>query len=156
MTLPDAAGESGSKTAQVRLTTQEKLDLIKPLVIRFMLPLFAVYVEEYVINSVRHLCQMVDGRWARSSRSEDQIYGDGMVMAYVQGVAPTLVFPLPTHGPWSRLFKSPRDYYPFWSLTCEWDSLLCGPNSLKTSMPTLHLNAPPAPIRDSYVPAASR
>jgi hypothetical protein len=36
-----------------------------------------------------------------------------------QGVAPTLVFPIPTHGPWSVLFKSPRDYYPFWSLTCE-------------------------------------
>lgn len=34
------------------LTTRDKIELVKPLVIRFMLPLFAVYVEEYVINSV--------------------------------------------------------------------------------------------------------
>lgn len=36
-----------------RLTTQEKMKLLRPLVVRYMLPLCAVYVEEYVINSVR-------------------------------------------------------------------------------------------------------
>ena len=36
----------------VRLSTADKVALVKPLVIRYMLPLFAVYVEEYVINSV--------------------------------------------------------------------------------------------------------
>jgi hypothetical protein len=34
------------------LTTSEKLVLIRPLVLRYMLPLCAVYIEEYVINSV--------------------------------------------------------------------------------------------------------
>lgn len=42
----------------------------------------------------------------------------------LQGVAPTLVFPIPSHGIWSWLFKTPRDYYPFWSLTCRL-SLYC-------------------------------
>lgn len=37
----------------LRLTTQEKMKLLRPLVVRYMLPLCAVYVEEYVINSVR-------------------------------------------------------------------------------------------------------
>lgn len=105
LSLPDAEAESGTKMAQVRLTTQEKLDLIKPLVLRFMFPLFAVYVEEYVINSVRDFTYQCKQNRVRSADK--------------QGVAPTLVFPLPAYGPWARLFKSPRDYYPFWSLTCE-------------------------------------
>jgi hypothetical protein len=34
------------------LTTGEKLALMRPLVLRYMLPLCAVYIEEYIINSV--------------------------------------------------------------------------------------------------------
>lgn len=37
---------------EVYLTPREKLDLLKPLVVRYMLPLCLVYIEEYVINSV--------------------------------------------------------------------------------------------------------
>lgn len=70
---------------KVYLSASDKWELFKPLVLRYMLPLCFVYIEEYIINS---------------------------------GVAPTLVFPIPTSGPWSLLFKTPRDYYPFWSLTC--------------------------------------
>jgi battenin len=65
-----------------------------------MLPLCAVYIEEYLINSVGPSLVMLG--WTDAQ----------------QGVAPTLVFPLPTSGVWATLFKSPRDYYPFWSLTC--------------------------------------
>ena len=36
----------------VYLTTGEKLALMRPLVLRYMLPLCAVYIEEYIINSV--------------------------------------------------------------------------------------------------------
>lgn len=43
----------------------------------------------------------------------------GLWLMVFQGVAPTLVFPVPTAGFWTRVFKSPRDYYPFWSLTCK-------------------------------------
>ncbi|KAK8844113.1 hypothetical protein IAR55_006907 [Kwoniella newhampshirensis] len=92
-------------TGNVRLTTKEKLDLLRPLVLRYMVPLCAVYVEEYVINS---------------------------------GVAPTLVFPLPTEGIWSKLFQSPRDYYPFWSLTYQTFVFL--------SRSTLSLGIPPLPL----------
>lgn len=40
--------------SRIYLTTGEKLALIKPLVLRYMLPLCAVYIEEYIINSVSH------------------------------------------------------------------------------------------------------
>lgn len=68
------------------LELSDKLALAKPLVVRYMLPLFCVYVAEYVINS---------------------------------GVAPTLAWESPKHGLWAKVFKTSRDYYPFWSLTCE-------------------------------------
>ncbi|OWZ63966.1 protein BTN1 [Cryptococcus neoformans] len=96
----------------LRLTTQEKMKLLRPLVVTYMLPLCAVYVEEYVINS---------------------------------GVAPTLVFPLPTYGIWSWLFKSPRDYYPFWSLTYQTFVFL--------SRSSLSLGLPPIPKRLLPLPA---
>ncbi|KGB75781.2 protein BTN1 [Cryptococcus deuterogattii R265] len=106
----------GGKTLEgvgaLRLTTQEKIELLRPLVVRYMLPLCAVYVEEYVINS---------------------------------GVAPTLVFPLPTYGIWSWLFKSPRDYYPFWSLTYQTFVFL--------SRSSLSLGLPPIPKRLLPIPA---
>ncbi|KIR99802.1 protein BTN1 [Cryptococcus deuterogattii 2001/935-1] len=106
----------GGKTLEgvgaLRLTTQEKIELLRPLVVRYMLPLCAVYVEEYVINS---------------------------------GVAPTLVFPLPTYGIWSWLFKSPRDYYPFWSLTYQTFVFL--------SRSSLSLGLPPIPKRLLPLPA---
>ncbi|KAJ9098490.1 hypothetical protein QFC19_006357 [Naganishia cerealis] len=76
--LPSAA------VYEVVLSTQEKIELVKPLVLKFMLPLFLVYAFEYIINT---------------------------------GVAPTLAFPPPHSGPWTHVFKSVRDYYPFWSLT---------------------------------------
>ncbi|WVQ90242.1 protein BTN1 [Cryptococcus gattii] len=106
----------GGKTLEgvgaLRLTTQEKMELLRPLVVRYMLPLCAVYVEEYIINS---------------------------------GVAPTLVFPLPTYGIWSWLFKSPRDYYPFWSLTYQTFVFL--------SRSSLSLGLPPIPKRLLPLPA---
>ncbi|WVW79495.1 hypothetical protein I302_101464 [Kwoniella bestiolae CBS 10118] len=97
---------------KVHLSTKEKLDLLKPLVLRYMVPLCAVYVEEYVINS---------------------------------GVAPTLVFPLPTSGLWSKLFKSPRDYYPFWALTYQTFVFL--------SRSSLSLSLPPIPLRFLPLPS---
>ncbi|OCF56338.1 protein BTN1 [Kwoniella mangroviensis CBS 10435] len=96
---------------RIHLSTKEKLDLLKPLVLRYMVPLCAVYVEEYVINS---------------------------------GVAPTLVFPLPTSGIWSKLFKSPRDYYPFWSLTYQ-TFVFLSRSSLSLSFPPIPLTLLPLP-----------
>ncbi|ODN81096.1 protein BTN1 [Cryptococcus amylolentus CBS 6039] len=107
------AGEDvEGKMNGLRLTTKEKMVLLRPLVVRYMLPLCAVYVEEYVINS---------------------------------GVAPTLVFPLPATGIWSHLFKSPRDYYPFWSLTYQ--------SFVFLSRSSLSLGLPPLPRRLLPLPA---
>jgi len=36
----------------VHLSPRDKIELVKPLVLRYMLPLCLVYIEEYVINSV--------------------------------------------------------------------------------------------------------
>ncbi|ODO09556.1 protein BTN1 [Cryptococcus amylolentus CBS 6273] len=103
---------SSEYTNRLRLTTKEKMVLLRPLVVRYMLPLCAVYVEEYIINS---------------------------------GVAPTLVFPLPATGVWSHLFKSPRDYYPFWSLTYQ--------SFVFLSRSSLSLGLPPLPRRLLPLPA---
>jgi len=71
------------------LTFAEKLELAKPLLLPYMLPLFAVYFAEYTINT---------------------------------GIAPTLVYPPPrpeSNPVFSHVFKTLRDYYPFWQLTYQ-------------------------------------
>ncbi|WVQ73601.1 hypothetical protein IAR50_003180 [Cryptococcus sp. DSM 104548] len=109
----DVEGTEG-KGKGLRLTTKEKMALLRPLVVRYMLPLCAVYVEEYVINS---------------------------------GVAPTLIFPLPVSGVWSHLFKSPRDYYPFWALTYADQTFVF------ISRSSLSIGLPPLPRRLLSLPA---
>ncbi|ORY33130.1 batten's disease protein Cln3 [Naematelia encephala] len=118
ISLPGSeAGHRDSKRVEVRLTTSEKIELLKPLVVRYMVPLCAVYVEEYVINS---------------------------------GVAPTLVFPLPTSGIWSTLFKSPRDYYPFWSLTYQ-TFVFLSRSSLSLGLPAIPLGLLPIPTIVQFI-----
>lgn len=71
------------------LSLSERLELAKPLLVPFMLPLFTVYFAEYTINT---------------------------------GIAPTLLYPIPSpesHTLFSMVFKSLRDYYPFWQLTYQ-------------------------------------
>ncbi|PLW21284.1 hypothetical protein PCANC_05062 [Puccinia coronata f. sp. avenae] len=71
------------------LTFPEKLRLARPLLIPYMLPLFAVYFAEYTINTA---------------------------------IAPTLLYPPPrpeSNPVFSLIFKSLRDYYPFWQLTYQ-------------------------------------
>ena len=51
-TLPPALPPSDTKPSKIHLSTSEKIQLLKPLMVRYMLPLCAVYIEEYVINSV--------------------------------------------------------------------------------------------------------
>jgi battenin len=43
---------SQTASVQVILTTQEKIALVKPMLLPYMLPLFLVYVFEYIINAV--------------------------------------------------------------------------------------------------------
>lgn len=60
------------------------------------------------------------------------------------GVAPTLVFPLPTEGIWARLFISPRDYYPFWSLTYQ-TFVFISRSSLSLGLPAIPIRFLPLP-----------
>lgn len=50
------------QNTEYHLSTQEKLTLLKPLLLRYMLPLFMVYAEEYMINSVSLVVQTIDRR----------------------------------------------------------------------------------------------
>jgi hypothetical protein len=34
----------------------------------------------------------------------------------MQGVAPTLLYPVPSHGLISKIIRSVRDYYPLWQV----------------------------------------
>lgn len=35
---------------------------------------------------------------------------------HIQGIAPTLLFPVPSHGLLSKIIHSTRDYYPLWQV----------------------------------------
>ena len=74
---------------KVRLTFDEKLALLRPMLLPYILPLVTVYFAEYTIN---------------------------------QGVAPTLIYPLPTstsHPLLSLIIKKLTDYYPLYQLVYQ-------------------------------------
>lgn len=54
-----------------------------------------------------------------------------------QGITPVLAFPPPTTGAWRRVFKTTRDYYPFWALTYQ--------SFVFLSRSSLSLGFPPIP-----------
>ncbi|KAN0063912.1 battenin CLN3 protein [Thecaphora frezii] len=73
----------------VRLSFAEKMALLKPMLVPYILPLVTVYFAEYTIN---------------------------------QGVAPTLIYPLPTHSQHpllSLIIKKLSDYYPLYQLVYQ-------------------------------------
>lgn len=73
----------------VGLSLKDKIELIKPMLFVYIVPLVLVYFFEYTIN---------------------------------QGVAPTLLYPLPTrsnHPLLSLVIKQLKDYYPFYQLTYQ-------------------------------------
>ena len=49
---PSAANGVNGKAYKARLSTADKIELLKPLILQYMVPLCTVYIEEYVINSV--------------------------------------------------------------------------------------------------------
>ncbi|ETW77378.1 small molecule transporter [Heterobasidion irregulare TC 32-1] len=103
-----------SKTDTV-LSLAEKWRLAKPLLLRYMLPLFCVYLFEYTIN---------------------------------QGIAPTLIYPVPSgdsHSVLGNIIHSIRDYYPLWQLVYQTTVFL--------SRSTISLGLPPLPSRLLSLPA---
>ncbi|KAG6812454.1 hypothetical protein H0H92_002822 [Tricholoma furcatifolium] len=76
----------------VSLTLTDKWRILKPSIVKYMLPMFAVYLFEYTINQVH------------------------------RGVAPTLIYPVPIpqeHPILSMFIHSIRDYYPLWQLVYQ-------------------------------------
>ncbi|KAF9011963.1 batten's disease protein Cln3 [Cyathus striatus] len=90
----------------VSLTLDDKWRLVKPLIWRYMVPLFCVYLFEYTIN---------------------------------QGIAPTLLYPVPSpedHWILSKLIHSIRDYYPLWQLVYQ-TTVFLSRSSISLGIPAL-------------------
>ncbi|KAI6112369.1 batten's disease protein Cln3 [Pisolithus thermaeus] len=107
--------ENEYKSESIFLTTADKLRLLRPMVSKYMLPLFCVYLYEYTIN---------------------------------QGIAPTLLYPVPSPERYSLLSKiihSVRDYYPLWQLVYQITVFI--------SRSTISLGIPPVPVRLLPLPA---
>lgn len=97
------------------LSANDKWHLVQPLLLKYMLPLFCVYLFEYTIN---------------------------------QGVAPTLLYPVPSHSDHpllSKVIHSIRDYYPLWQLVYQTTVFL--------SRSTISLGLPPLPAKLLPFPA---
>jgi len=98
----------------VALSINDKLRLVRPLLARYMLPLFMVYLFEYTIN---------------------------------QGVAPTLLYPVPPPEKYwllSKIIHSVRDYYPLWALVYQ-TTVFLSRSSISIGIPPLPLNLLPLP-----------
>ncbi|KIL68388.1 hypothetical protein M378DRAFT_8473 [Amanita muscaria Koide BX008] len=97
-----------SSKQTITLSANDKWKLVKPLLLRYMLPLFCVYLFEYTIN---------------------------------QGVAPTLLYPVPSSQRYpllSKIIRSTRDYYPFWQLVYQ--------ATVFFSRSSISLGIPPLPV----------
>lgn len=103
--------------ATAGLSAADKLRLVKPMLLKYMLPLFCVYTFEYTIN---------------------------------QGVAPTLLYPVPSHGLISKIIHSVRDYYPLWQLVYQ-TTVFFSRSSISLGLKTLPARLLPAPAIIQFV-----
>ncbi|KAG1859261.1 batten's disease protein Cln3 [Suillus subluteus] len=101
----------------VSLSAADKWRLVKPMLLKYMLPLFCVYTFEYTIN---------------------------------QGVAPTLLYPVPSHGLISKIIHSVRDYYPLWQLVYQ-TTVFFSRSSISLGLKTLPARFLPAPAIIQFV-----
>ncbi|EIW79659.1 batten's disease protein Cln3 [Coniophora puteana RWD-64-598 SS2] len=109
---------SGAATSRleksVSLSATDKWRLVKPMLMKYMLPLFCVYTFEYTIN---------------------------------QGVAPTLLYPVPDPSRYwllSKIIHSVRDYYPLWQLVYQ-ASVFLSRSSISFGLPPIPERLLPAP-----------
>ncbi|KAF8178080.1 batten's disease protein Cln3 [Mycena galopus ATCC 62051] len=113
-----AGEEEGSAVSppkyNVSLTASDKWRLVRPLLVRYMVPLFCVYTFEYTIN---------------------------------QGIAPTLLYPVPSpeeHAFLSKIIHSVRDYYPLWQLVYQ-ATVFLSRSSISIGIPPLPPSLLPLP-----------
>ncbi|TKY90309.1 hypothetical protein EX895_000307 [Sporisorium graminicola] len=112
----DAEVPTATPNFRVRLTFQEKMSLLRPMLLPYIIPLVIVYAMEYTIN---------------------------------QGIAPTLIYPLPTretHPLLSLIVKKLTDYYPLYQLVYQTFVFLS-----RSSISIFKL--PPIPRRWLWAPA---
>ncbi|KAF9492666.1 batten's disease protein Cln3 [Pleurotus eryngii] len=99
----------------VALTGSDKWRLVQPMLLKYMFPLFCVYLFEYSIN---------------------------------QGIAPTLLYPVPSPEKYwllSKIIHSIRDYYPLWQLVYQ--------STVFLSRSSISMGLPPLPQRLLPLPA---
>ncbi|KAG2159284.1 batten's disease protein Cln3 [Suillus bovinus] len=103
----------------VRLSAADKWRLVKPMLLKYMLPLCELSLSflEYTIN---------------------------------QGVAPTLLFTVPSHGLISKIIHSTRDYYPLWQLVYQ-TTVFFSRSSISLGLKTLPAHLLPAPAIIQFV-----
>ncbi|KAI9458512.1 batten's disease protein Cln3, partial [Boletus coccyginus] len=99
----------------VFLSARDKWRLVRPMIFKYMFPLFLVYTFEYTIN---------------------------------QGVAPTLLYPVPFNGLLSKIIHSIRDYYPLWQLVYQ--------STVFISRSSISLGIPPLPEKLLPLPAVTQ
>ncbi|KAG6909736.1 hypothetical protein DXG01_015724 [Tephrocybe rancida] len=115
--IPSAEGsieEVGLRKRGTSLTLSDKWRIVRPSIVKYMLPVFGVYVFEYTIN---------------------------------QGVAPTLIYPVPSpeeHPVLSMFIHSIRDYYPLWQLVYQ-IPVFFSRSSISFGLPALPLRLLPLP-----------
>ncbi|KAI6020128.1 hypothetical protein PISMIDRAFT_206038 [Pisolithus microcarpus 441] len=110
--------ENEPKSESVFLTAADKWRLLRPMLFKYMVPLFCVYLYEYTIN---------------------------------QGIAPTLLYPVPSperYGFLSKIIHSVRDYYPLWQLVYQ--------TTVFISRSSISLGIPPMSIRLLPLPAIAQ
>ncbi|KAK0194478.1 batten's disease protein Cln3 [Armillaria mellea] len=112
ITVHTSEGSVPAGPKRVSLSPNDKLQLVKPLLMKYMLPLFCF---EYTIN---------------------------------QGIAPTLLYPVPSPDKYSFLSKfihSVRDYYPLWQLVYQ--------TTVFFSRSSISMGLPPLPARLLSLPS---
>ncbi|RDB28182.1 Protein BTN1 [Hypsizygus marmoreus] len=98
----------------ISLSASDKWRLVRPLLVKYMLPLFCVYLFEYTIN---------------------------------QGIAPTLLYPIPSpedNPLLGKIIHSIRDYYPLWQLVYQ-TTVFFSRSSISIGLPPLPEKLLPLP-----------
>ncbi|KAH9474723.1 Protein BTN1 [Psilocybe cubensis] len=121
---------SGPKRG-IALSASDKWRLAKPLLTKYMLPLFCVYLVRSFPNN--RVLELID---------DDR-----------KGISPTLLYPVPTsEGHWllSKIIHSVRDYYPLWQLVYQ-ATVFLSRSSISLGLPALPTQLLPLPAIIQFI-----
>ncbi|KAG8701713.1 battenin CLN3 protein, partial [Ceratobasidium sp. 423] len=126
------------------LSSSDKWRLVRPLLVKYMLPLLRSPQSTVQFDPRLILERSLNTLSTRYEDSESPVpYG----LARVQGISPTLVYPVPNvneHPILGRIIKSLRDYYPLWQLIYQ-AFVFLSRSSISLGLPALPTVLLPAP-----------